>query len=62
MRARRLRRDNESLRSKNDSNLQQTQQGIRTFRDEIDALKAEVQREKGRYREAKDLLQDAEAK
>ncbi len=62
MRTRRLRRDNESLRSKNDSNLQQTQQGIRTFRDEIDALKAEVQREKGRYREAKDLLQDAEAK
>jgi len=49
----RFKKEIDNLKMKNSANLQQTQEGIKTFKDEIDSLKSELQREKTKLREMK---------
>ena len=46
----RLRRECDSLKSRNSQNLQQTQEGIQQFKDQIDQLKGELAEEKTKTR------------
>lgn len=54
-----LQLDHHSLKGKNTSNLQQTQEGMKAFKEQIDVLKKELLEEKTKNKESKKQLEEA---